>query len=191
LKFNLKKPAPHHTKHLLAYLYLYPHHLIPAWFVCLAPAPYPLLSTLPLTHHPAPQRCRKALKNKHLLYICKALKVKGFTHCGKLAERMRKGCGKTCGIKQIVENQALREILSAFPHMRKDISQTRRSDPPRPLARFLHSRTRFFYTFTLNRNMRNKMRKTFENQGFEFFRKSFRMLSASFPQTCTFAKSIR
>jgi hypothetical protein len=109
IEIQSQKPAPHYTKRLLVYLYLYPHHLILAWFVCLAPAPYPLLSTLPLTHPPAPQRCRKALKNKHLLDVCKALKVKGFTHCGKLAERMRKGCGKTCGIKQIVENQALRE----------------------------------------------------------------------------------
>jgi hypothetical protein len=43
---------------------------------------------------------------------------------------LRKGCGKTCGIKQIVENQALREILSAFPHMRKNYPK-----PARPTYR--------------------------------------------------------
>jgi hypothetical protein len=35
-----------------------------------------LLSTLPLTHLPAPLRCVKALKIKHLLDVCKALKIK-------------------------------------------------------------------------------------------------------------------
>jgi hypothetical protein len=107
---------------------------------------------------------------------------------------LRKGCGKTCGIKQIVENQALADILSAFPHMRKDISQTRPTHLPTDQSVSWHDfctqEPDFFYTFTLMRNMRNKMRKTFENQGFEFFRKSFRMFSASFPQTCTFAKNI-
>jgi hypothetical protein len=33
---------------------------------------------------------------------------------------LRKGCVKNCVKKQSVENQALAEILSAFPHMRKD-----------------------------------------------------------------------
>jgi hypothetical protein len=47
-----------------------------------------------LTHHPAPQRCRKALKNKHLLDVRKSLKIKGFKHCRKDAERMQKGCRK-------------------------------------------------------------------------------------------------
>jgi hypothetical protein len=54
--------------------------------------------------------------------------------CGKDAERMRKGCGKTCGIKQIVENQALREILSAFPHMRKDTTPNPPFRPAPPVG---------------------------------------------------------
>jgi hypothetical protein len=63
------------------------------------------------------------LKDKHLLDVCKSLKIKDFPHCGKLAERMR----KNCGIKQIVENQALERFLSAFPHMRKNTpTQARR-----------------------------------------------------------------
>jgi hypothetical protein len=76
-----QKTRPHHTKRLLVYLYLYPHHLILAWFVCLAPAPYPLLSTLPLTHPPAPLSMLKSVENKRLRDVCKALKVKGFTVC--------------------------------------------------------------------------------------------------------------
>jgi hypothetical protein len=35
-----------------------------------------LLSTLPLTHPPSTLRCIKALKNKHLLDVSKALKIK-------------------------------------------------------------------------------------------------------------------
>jgi len=50
------------------------------------------------------------LKDKRLLDVSKALKIKRFTFCGKVAERMRKNCGK----KQTVENQALDEFLSAF-----------------------------------------------------------------------------
>jgi len=39
-------------------------------------------------------------------------------------------------------------------------------------------------------NKRNKMRKIFENQGFEAFRKSFRMLFASFSQNWHLLKTM-
>jgi hypothetical protein len=42
---------------------------------------------------------------------------------------MRKACGLNCGIKLIVENQALDEILSAFPHLQKKYTQTRPQPP--------------------------------------------------------------
>jgi len=87
---------------------------------------------------------------------------------------MRKNCEK----KQTLENQALDEFLYAFTLMRKN-------PPPRPANLPLPTplqKPRFFYTFTHKRNKRNKMRKIFENQGFEAFRKSFRMLFASFSQ---------
>jgi DNA-binding transcriptional regulator PaaX len=108
---------------------------------------------------------------------------------------LRKGCVKNCVKKQIVENQALREILYAFTHMRKDISQTRPTHLPTDQSVSWHDfctqEPDFFYTFTLNRNMRNKMRKILENQGFGLLRKALRMLYACFTQTCTFAKNIR
>jgi DNA-binding transcriptional regulator PaaX len=89
---------------------------------------------------------------------------------------LRKGCVKNCVKKQIVENQALREILYAFTHMRKD-------PPPNPHQTrwhdFCSQKPDFFYTFTLNRNMRNKMRKILENQGFGLLRKALRMLYAN------------
>jgi hypothetical protein len=43
---------------------------------------------------------------------------------------LRKGCVKNCVKKQIVENQALREILYAFTHMRKNYPK-----PARPTYR--------------------------------------------------------
>jgi hypothetical protein len=43
---------------------------------------------------------------------------------------MQKGCRKDCRIKQTVENQALREILYAFTHMRKNYPK-----PARPTYR--------------------------------------------------------
>jgi hypothetical protein len=89
------------------------------------------------------------LKIKHLRNVGKALKIKRFTVCGKLAERMRKICGK----KQILENQALAEFLSAFPHNWENISQRPAPYPTdRPvsqLARFLQARSlAFLYIYT-------------------------------------------
>jgi hypothetical protein len=99
---------------------------------------------------------------------------------------LRKACVKDCVKKQIVENQALDEFLYAFTHMRKNIP----TKPIRPTDRPFSQLARFFYTITLMRNMRNKIHKIFENQGFEALRKSLRMLYACFTQTCTLAKKM-
>ena len=77
---------------------------------------------------------------------------------------MPKGCLKICLKAQTVENQALAEILYAFTHMRKN----RPPKPDRPTPTPHPLKTDFFNTFTHNRNMRNKMRKILENQGFGF-----------------------
>jgi hypothetical protein len=55
---------------------------------------------------------------------------------------------------------------------------------------FAGKKTQQFYTFTHNRNKRNKMRKILENQRFEALRKALRMLYASFTQTYTLAKNL-
>jgi membrane-bound lytic murein transglycosylase len=120
-------------------------------------------------------RCWQSVENQGVYALRNA--------CGKDAERMR----KNCGMKQIVENQALEQFLSAFPHMRKDISHQAR---PPTWHDFCRQKTRFFNTFSYKRNKQNENRKIFENQGFELFRKSFRKHSASFPQTCQLAKNL-
>jgi hypothetical protein len=83
---------------------------------------------------------------------------------------MRKKCVKA----QIVENQALEQFLYAFTLMRKDLPTQAR----RPTWHdFCSQKPRFFNTFTLMRNMRNKMRKILENQRFEALRKALRKMS--------------
>jgi hypothetical protein len=65
-------------------------------------------------------------------------------------------------------------------------------DPPAPPVGtiFAMQKPDFFNTFTLMRNMRNKMRKILENQGFEALRSPLRKLYASFTQTYQFAKNL-
>jgi hypothetical protein len=104
---------------------------------------------------------------------------------------LRKGCVKNCVKKQIVENQALREILYAFTHMRKD-------PPPNPHQTRWHDfctqEPDFFYTFTAKpEKLRNRNAvKLLESQGFEAFQFSLqRLYAVALQQTCTFAKNIR
>jgi hypothetical protein len=56
----------------------------------------------------------KPLRNKHLLDVCKALKIKDLTHTPKPLQSHSKATPKTTPKHQTVENQALDEIFWSF-----------------------------------------------------------------------------
>jgi len=79
--------------------------------------------------------------------------------------------------------------MNFFPHFR--ICGKTRPPKPTPTHPTLPlQKPDFFNTFLHKRNMRNKMHKILENQGFGLFRKSFRIHSAFFPQNFQLAKNI-
>jgi len=82
------------------------------------------------------------LKIKRLSDVCKALKIKHFSATEKPPKSYRKATEK----QQTVENQGLDESLFGFSVLPKRPAHQARH-PPRPLARFLQARPRFFYTF--------------------------------------------
>ena len=106
--------------------------------------------------------------------------------CGKDAERMR----KNCGIKQIVENQALYEFLSAFPHMRKK-TPTKPATPPPPVGTIFAVKNPIFSIhFCISEICGIKCVKSLEIKGLRFsarlsafFPHPFRKL-ALLPKTC-------
>jgi len=77
------------------------------------------------------------LKNKHLLDVGKALKIKDLTHTAKPLQSHCKATAK----HQTVENQGLGKILCSFAVHCKEVYPKPR---PLPLARFLQARSSFF-----------------------------------------------
>jgi hypothetical protein len=86
------------------------------------------------------------LRDKRLLDVGKALKIKGFSATEKPPKSHRKATEKTTEKHQTVENQALAKILFGFSVCRKD-PPTKPADPPTRWHDFCSQKHDFFYTF--------------------------------------------
>jgi len=111
----------------------------------------------------------KPLRNKHLLDVCKALKIKDLTHTPKPLQSHSKATPKTTPKHQTVENQALDEIFWSFGVC----SKNHPTKPARPLARFLQARCPFFLYISLSlqklQKQKSKINQIIDRVGFEGF----------------------
>ncbi len=127
--------------------------------------PYPLLSTLPLTHPALQNRWKSSI----WVMFEKCWKLRSL----ELLQSHCKGTAKDAAKQQTVENQALAKILCSFAVLCKNYP----SDPPDPLGTIFAGKNfvfsiHFFFTAKLQ-NWKLKTRKSIERVALESFAASF------------------